>query len=100
MQLAAKGEPACFPRPLPAGRLALDADGIYDVCLSLHLDDRVVGNEVHADGKALVVITGANQGGKSTLLRSLGLSHLMMRCGMFVGAHSLRATVWSGVSAH
>jgi hypothetical protein len=99
-RLDAKGEPTCFPTPLPAGRLALTAAGLYDVCLSLHLDARVVGNELHADGKSLVIITGANQGGKSTLLRGLGLAHLMMQCGMFVGARSFRASVCAGVFTH
>lgn len=98
--LTAKGEPACFPEPLPAGELALTAEGLYDVCLTLHLDNRAVGNDVHADGKSLVMITGANQGGKSTLLRSLGLAHLMMQAGMFTGAQSLRASVCDGIFTH
>jgi DNA mismatch repair ATPase MutS len=46
------------------------------------------------------MITGANQGGKSTLLRSLGLAQLMMQCGMFVGARSLHAGLSSGVFTH
>ena len=99
-RLAGKGEPACFPEPLAAGQLTLTTQGIYDVGLTLHLQNRVVGNEVNADGKSLVMITGANQGGKSTLLRSLGLAHLMMQAGMFVGARSFRAGVCSGVFTH
>jgi hypothetical protein len=99
-RLAAKGEPACFPEPLAAGQPALTAQGIYDVCLTLHLDDQVTGNEVNADGKSLVMITGANQGGKSTLLRSLGLAQLMMQAGMFTGARSFRAGVCNGVFTH
>ena len=74
--------------------------GLYDVCLSLHLDEAVVGNDVDADGKALVMITGANQGGKSTFLRSVGLAQLMMQCGMFVAAESFRASVCDGVFTH
>ena len=46
------------------------------------------------------MITGANQGGKSTLLRSLGLAQLMMQAGMFVGARSFRASVCNGVFTH
>ena len=99
-RLDAKGEPACFPVPVAAGQLTLAAEGIYDVCLTLHLPDRLVGNEVDADGKSLVMITGANQGGKSTLLRSFGLAHLMMQSGMFVGAQSFRASTCAGVFTH
>ena len=99
-KLTGKQEPACFPEPLPAGQLTLTAEGIYDVCLTLHLGTRAVGNDVSADGKSLVMITGANQGGKSTLLRSLGLAHLMMQAGMFTGARSLRAGVCNGVFTH
>jgi hypothetical protein len=99
-RLAGKQEPVCFPEPLAASQLALTAEGIYDVCLTLHLGNRVAGNEVNADGKSLVMITGANQGGKSTLLRSLGLAHLMMQAGMFVGARSFRAGVCHGVFTH
>jgi hypothetical protein len=99
-KLTGKGEPACFPEPLPAGDLALTAEGLYDVCLTLHLGDRAVGNDVSADGKSLVMITGANQGGKSTLLRSLGLAQLMMQAGMFAGARSFRAGACAGVFTH
>jgi DNA mismatch repair ATPase MutS len=95
-----KGEPVCFPNPAPVGELALTARDVYDVCLTLHLGDRAIGNDVNADGKALVMITGANQGGKSTLLRSLGLAHLMMQGGMFVGARSFRASVGTGLFTH
>jgi MutS domain V len=99
-RLTGKGEPVCFPEPLPAGQLTLTADGLYDVCLTLHLQDRATGNDVRADGKSLIMITGANQGGKSTLLRSLGLAELMMQAGMFTGAGSFRAGVASGVFTH
>ena len=85
---------------MPAGQRALAAQDVYDVCLSLHLENRVVGNDVQANGKSHVMITGANQGGKSTLLRSLGLAQLMMQCGMFVDARSLTASVCAGVLTH
>ncbi|MGH3193631.1 MAG: MutS-related protein, partial [Streptosporangiaceae bacterium] len=99
-RLAGKQEPICFPQPLAASQLTLTAEGIYDVSLTLHLQNRVTGNDVNADGKSLVMITGANQGGKSTLLRSLGLAHLMMQAGMFTGARSFRAGVCTGVFTH
>jgi hypothetical protein len=96
-RLGNKGEPTCFPTPVPPGELALAARAVYDVCLTLRLEDRVVGNDVGADDKSLVMITGANQGGKSTLLRGLGLAELMMQCGMFVGAEAFRGGVCARV---
>ena len=98
--LEAKGEPTCFPEPVTATLPVLSAGELYDVCLTLHLENPAVGNHVDADGKTLVMITGANQGGKSTLLRSLGLAQLMMQCGMFVGARWFRAAVRAGVFTH
>jgi hypothetical protein len=98
--LEAKGEPTCLPEPLPAGARALGAHGLYDVCLTLHLDGRTAGNDLAADDKSLIMITGANQGGKSTLLRSLGVAQLMMQAGMFVGATTFRAGVCTGVFTH
>jgi len=99
-QLARKGEPTCFPEPEPAGRAVLSAHGLYDVCLSLSVGGRVVGNDVDADDKSLVMITGANGGGKSTFLRSIGLAQVMMQCGMFVAAGSFRADVRDGLFTH
>lgn len=99
-RLAAKGEPTCFPVPLPWGAPALSCRGLYDVSLALRIRDRVIGNDADADGKSLVMITGANSGGKSTFLRSVGLAQLMMQCGMFVGAESFRADIRERIFTH
>ena len=98
-QLTRKGEPVGLP-VVAREQSQLSFHGLYDVCLSLSLDGRVVGNEANADGKDLVVITGANQGGKSTLLRSIGLAQLMMQCGMFVPADAFRSSLCSGLFTH
>ena len=99
-RLGELGEPTAFPIPVDRGECALSARGLYDVCLVLTTGQRVVGNDVDADGKSLVMITGANQGGKSTFLRSVGLAQLMTQCGMFVGAQSLRVNVCDGIFTH
>jgi DNA mismatch repair ATPase MutS len=55
---------------------------------------------VEANGTQLAFITGANQGGKSTFLRSIGIAQLMMQCGLFVAARSFHANVCRGVFTH
>lgn len=47
--------------------------GLYGICLALNFGRRVVGNDFVSRGRLLVLITGANQGRKSTFLRSVGL---------------------------
>jgi hypothetical protein len=99
-RLAQKREPICIPEPLAVGRPLFSCKGLYDICLTLNMDDKVVGNDVAADDKALVMITGANRGGKSTFLRSAGIAQLMMQCGMFVPAGFFRANVCCGIFTH
>ena len=98
--LAQLGEPICFPRPLAPGERRHTFQGLYDVSLALTMKQRIVGNDVNADSKDLVIITGANQGGKSTFLRSIGLAQLMMQCGMFVPAESFCANVCENLFTH
>jgi DNA mismatch repair ATPase MutS len=99
-QLAQKGKPVSFPLPVASNERRHAFLGLYDVCLALTMKQSVVGNDVSADGKDLVIITGANQGGKSTFLRSIGLAQLMMQCGMFVPAGSFCANVCQGIFTH
>jgi hypothetical protein len=96
-RLSELGEPLCFPEVAPR---SLDARGLYDVALALHSGARVVGNDLEAGGARLLFVTGANEGGKSTFLRSVGLAQLMMQAGMFVAAESFHADVRSGVFTH
>jgi len=98
--LSDKGEPVCVPEPVPSGNAVISARGLYDVGLSLRVPGRVVGNDVDADGKALLMVTGANHGGKSTFLRALGLAQLMMQSGMPAPADAFSADVRAGVFTH
>jgi len=100
-RLTSSGVPVCFPDPASAGERRHHFSELYDACLSLVLgEQKVVANTANADGKDLVIITGANQGGKSVFLRSVGLAQIMMQCGMFVTAESFRAELCTGLFTH
>jgi hypothetical protein len=99
-RLTALGAPTAIPRVEPVGAGTWQAVGLYDVTLALTLGQRVVGNTIDADGMQLVVITGANQGGKSSFLRSVGLAQLMMQGGMFVGAEAFAGALCTGLFTH
>jgi hypothetical protein len=102
-RLAAKEVPVVFPEPdpsTPQASLAFSCTDLRDTCLELASPDPVTGNDVQADGKSLVIITGANSGGKSTFLRSTGVAQLMMQCGLFVTAASFRAAPVPRIFTH
>ena len=99
-RLAARGAPTCFPEPAPLAPDAFACTDLRDACLELQSPGVVVGNDVQADGRPLVIITGANSGGKSTFLRSVGVAQLMLQCGLFVTAQSYRVSVTRGVFTH
>lgn len=99
-RLVGKGESVCMPEPHDPEPFRLVARDLYEPCLSLRIDGPVTANDVQADGKSLVMVTGANQGGKSTFLRSLGVAQLMMQSGMFVAATSFSGSVCRGLFTH
>ncbi|WP_280265483.1 MutS-related protein [Nocardia wallacei] len=110
-RLTAAGLPVCLPTPHPAGTPRLRCTGLCDIALasewSAHRKSApepgripLVGNDIDAIGRSLVVVTGANSGGKSTLLRSVGAAQLMMQAGMFVVADAFEADVRDGVFTH
>lgn len=99
-RLAAAGLGWCVPQPRPADEGTLTARGLVDVGLLARGVSHVVGNDLSADGRRLVVVTGANQGGKSTLLRGLGLAHLLMQSGCVVGAESFVASTAPHLHTH
>jgi len=98
--LTSRDLPVVFPEPFPAELLRASFNRLYDPGLALAMEKPVVGNSLDCDGRTLTVITGANQGGKSTFLRSIGVGHLLMQSGMFVPAEKFEASVCSGVFTH
>jgi DNA mismatch repair ATPase MutS len=95
-----KGIPISFPAVSDSGERRHSFRGLRDPCLALTMDQKVVGNDAGADDKNLVIITGANQGGKSTFLRSMGLAQIMMQCGMFVVAERFAANICEALFTH
>ena len=99
-QLVARGEATAFPTPEEWGLHEQSFSELRDVALVLRASYPVVGNDIATKDVPLVIITGANSGGKSTFLRSIGQAQLMMQCGLFVAAEAYRASVADGLFTH
>jgi hypothetical protein len=96
--LRSLGVPVCWPDPHTSDTTA--ALGICDPCLALQRQAAPVGNDLELRGAGLLVITGANEGGKSTFLRALGLAQLMMQAGLVVAAEQFAARPVGRVLTH
>ena len=92
--------PIVFPKIYPMDKQIYCAKDLYDISLALIMRKNITGNSVKANDKTLFFITGANQGGKTTFVRSVGLAQLMSQCGMFVAALTLRSNICSGIFTH
>lgn len=88
----------CFPEIID--RKHIRFEGLVELSLAINTLRCPVDNSLQATDKRLVVITGANQGGKSTYLRSIGIAQIMMQCGMFVPAKSFAGGLYSRVFTH
>ena len=99
--LRASGLPLCFPDPMASEAAgAFETKGLVDGVLALTGQARPVPNDLAPTAASLFLITGANQGGKSTFLRSVGLAQVMLQCGLFVTASTYRSRVYDGIYTH
>lgn len=98
-ELGRVGAATVFPAPCAEAGGFVSCD-LRDPSLALTLKGPVVGSDIDANGRPLVMVTGANRGGKSTFLRSVGLAQLMMQSGLFVTAGALTSPLRSGLFTH
>lgn len=97
--LSTRGTPLTLPALREDGT-GLRATGLRDAHMVLGDAGPVVGNDIDASRTPLVVVTGANGGGKSTLLRSIGLAQLMGQAGLPVAAEQMDLELRPGVFTH
>ena len=82
MSWQAAGLPFCFPDIRPAAEKRFAAKGLFDPLLLISDKASVVPNDAELlPGGELVFLTGANQGGKTVFLLSLGLCQWLAQLG-------------------
>ncbi|MEB3797839.1 MAG: hypothetical protein G5Z42_03325 [Caldisphaeraceae archaeon] len=90
--------PITFPRPLDEE--AIEFQDLYNTTLLLMIGKGVVPNSLKANQKELFIITGANRGGKTTFIRSVGQAQLLMQSGCFVPARSFSSPIFYNIFTH
>lgn len=72
---------------------------LYELSMALQTMKNPVPNTISDDCR-LHVISGANQGGKSTFLRSVGIAQVMMQAGLFVPATYFESSLYDNIVTH
>jgi DNA mismatch repair ATPase MutS len=101
------GLPLCRPDIAPMSERVCELREAYNVNLALHRmardrgDEAVVTNDVsmNDDGR-IVILTGPNQGGKTTYTQMVGLCQVLAQAGLWVPAVQARISPVDGIYTH
>jgi len=99
----AAGLPTCYPS-VSIDDKTVRADDAFDVALARRLieaDEKVVSNsfELHGDERVFVV-SGPNQGGKTTFARTFGQLHYLAALGCRVAGRAATAHLFDAIFTH
>lgn len=106
----ARGMPMCRPKLLPKSDRSLKLKNLYDLNFYKQmvgedaravLTDRIVTNDIEMDDSArFYMVTGANNGGKTTFARAVGLCQVMAQAGLYVPAESAEIALCDNLLTH
>ncbi|KAI8886290.1 DNA mismatch repair protein Msh6 [Backusella circina FSU 941] len=84
------GEPACRPQFVNSEKGVIEFKDLRHPCVATGINADFIPNDVNLGGEdpSLIVLTGPNMGGKSTLLRQTCVAVIMAQLGCYVPASS------------
>ena len=88
----------CYPTV--CDRNDLEFEELKECVMGMGIQAKVVGNTCSFEKKDLLIVTGANQGGKSTFLRSIGIAQVMLQCGLPVTARAFSSGLFPRIFVH
>lgn len=105
-----RGMPMCRPKLMPKESRSMNVKGIYDLSFYRQLvsedalavlSDKIVLNDIElGDSVRFYMVTGANNGGKTTFARAVGLCQVLAQAGMYVPAKSAEISLCDNILTH
>lgn len=89
-----------MPEIIKGSGCSFEYEDLYELGMATLTQKPPVANSFSGIDKHLLIITGANQGGKSTCLRSIGIAHVLMQCGMYVPARKFVSSLYTDIFTH
>jgi DNA mismatch repair protein MutS len=102
------GMSVCRPEIAPREERTYRVTGNYNIHLALHMGKQeldvpssIIPNDIELDDDGrIVILTGPNQGGKTTCLQCIGLSQLFAQAGLFAPGTSARISLVDNILTH
>lgn len=107
--VTATGLPLCRPEIAPADERVCEVEALYNLQLALHLGghrpDDLTGRVVTSDSimgprGRIIILTGPNQGGKTTYLQAIGQAHVLAQAGLHVPGRRARVSPADAIFTH
>lgn len=91
----------CWPEFAEDLSFGIAAKGLYDLSLAaFNKAKNITPNDFDCKDGRILVVTGLNQGGKTTFLRSVGIAQLFAQAGLFVPAEKYTCSCFKGILTH
>ncbi|MBO5845760.1 MAG: DNA mismatch repair protein, partial [Clostridia bacterium] len=101
-RLKSKGCALTVPQIVSPEERCVRAEGLYNPCVALKVDDEIVTNDIFfdSDNAHIYVLTGPNRGGKSVITCAVGISQALTQLGMFTPADNLQISIADAIFTH
>ncbi|WP_230200171.1 MutS-related protein [Bacillus niameyensis] len=108
-KLTSSGLSMCKPIVLPKENRECKIENLRDMILAMdgmyiagiNLNQRIVGNDIEFGPNGRVfILTGPNQGGKTTYTRSIGLAQLLFQAGLYIPGSSAAISPVDWICTH
>ncbi len=106
----ARGLPMCRPRLLPTDKRSMRLKGTFDLSFYKQLvsgdaralmTDRIITNDIELNENArFYILTGANNGGKTTFARAAAVCQVMAQTGLYVPAEYAEIALCDNIFTH
>ena len=92
-KLAKAKMPVCKPKIIDSQERVMKITDVYNAKLAIHMlnegveniSDEIVTNTINFDDKGrIMILTGANRGGKTTYTQGIGLAQLFCQAGLYI----------------
>lgn len=108
-RMKSMGLPVCRPVILPMNERRADYKKLYDTAFANKMctsfvgvnDNTVKQNDCRMDDDGrILILTGPNNGGKTTFTRAAGIAQIFAQCGLYVSAESAEVSPVDNIFVH